>query len=264
MLHGGHDMSTPPVTVSVRLTTGALLFVVLSVPTPVFAETPTHVRVVNGSAAIQQWYRPTDVVTRLEQGTTLPVLDREDKFYWVLLPRDGYGTQRSGWIRVSDVEPIAAPVPPSAPRPSTAVLPADGGTAAEKDVVTITERHDAAAPEAGLRYSFADVHFDRNRHALRTGDVDALRATVTALKADPSLTLTLEGHTCSLGSKSHNQALGALRAEAVKNYLVSEGIAADRLHTISRGEEHPAHDNAREETRRLNRRVAVVPEGATN
>jgi peptidoglycan-associated lipoprotein len=145
------------------------------------------------------------------------------------------------------------------------VLPAESAPAAQSDVVTITDRRDDAAAAASTRrYAFADVHFDRDRHALRPTDLDALRATVAALKADPSLTLTLEGHTCSLGSMAHNQALGALRAEAVKQYLLDEGISVDRLHTVSRGEEHPAHDNAREETRRLNRRVAVLPEGHTN
>jgi outer membrane protein OmpA-like peptidoglycan-associated protein len=44
----------------------------------------------------------------------------------------------------------------------------------------------------------------------------------------------------------------------VRDYLVSRGINADRLRTTSYGEERPKHDNAREETRRLNRRAALV------
>jgi len=44
----------------------------------------------------------------------------------------------------------------------------------------------------------------------------------------------------------------------VKDYLVSRGITADRLQTISYGEERPKYDNSREETRRLNRRAALV------
>jgi len=47
----------------------------------------------------------------------------------------------------------------------------------------------------------------------------------------------------------------------VRDYLVSQGIAADRLHTASRGENQPKYDNSHEETRRLNRRVAFVTEG---
>jgi outer membrane protein OmpA-like peptidoglycan-associated protein len=55
-------------------------------------------------------------------------------------------------------------------------------------------------------------------------------------------------------------ALGGRRATAVRDFLVSQGISADRLHTASHGEAQPKHDNAHEETRRLNRRVAFVPE----
>jgi OOP family OmpA-OmpF porin len=44
----------------------------------------------------------------------------------------------------------------------------------------------------------------------------------------------------------------------VREYLVSRGVAADRLQTVSYGEERPKYDNAREETRRLNRRAAMV------
>jgi outer membrane protein OmpA-like peptidoglycan-associated protein len=44
----------------------------------------------------------------------------------------------------------------------------------------------------------------------------------------------------------------------VKDYLVSRGVGADRLRTVSYGEERPKYDNAREETRRLNRRAAMV------
>jgi len=55
-----------------------------------------------------------------------------------------------------------------------------------------------------------------------------------------------------------NLALGDRRANAVKEYLVSRGVTTDRLQTISYGEERPKYDNNREETRRLNRRAALV------
>ena len=130
--------------------------------------------------------------------------------------------------------------------------------------VTITT-HDADAtrvPGAAVRaaYTFEDVHFDRDRHDLRAEDIDLLRSVVAALKADPILAVNIEGYTCNLGTPAHNLALGVSRATAVRDYLVSQGIAAERLHTASRGEDQPKHDNSREETRRLNRRVAFVPE----
>jgi outer membrane protein OmpA-like peptidoglycan-associated protein len=81
---------------------------------------------------------------------------------------------------------------------------------------------------------------------------------VAAMQQDPSLRLTIEGHTCNIGTAEYNLALGNRRANAVREYLVSRGVATDRLNTVSYGEERPKYDNAREETRRLNRRAALV------
>ena len=74
----------------------------------------------------------------------------------------------------------------------------------------------------------------------------------------PALTMTVEGHTCNIGTAEYNLALGDRRANSVRDYLVSRGISADRLQTVSYGEERPKYDNSREETRRLNRRAAMV------
>ena len=68
----------------------------------------------------------------------------------------------------------------------------------------------------------------------------------------------MEGHTCNIGTAEYNLALGDRRANAVLTYLVSRGASAERLRTISYGEEKPKYDNAREETRRLNRRAALT------
>ena len=81
---------------------------------------------------------------------------------------------------------------------------------------------------------------------------------MTALQANPSLKLEIEGHTCNIGTAEYNLALGERRATSVKDYLASRGISADRLQTISYGEERPKYDNSREETRRLNRRAALT------
>jgi OOP family OmpA-OmpF porin len=78
------------------------------------------------------------------------------------------------------------------------------------------------------------------------------------MKADATLRLTVEGHTCSIGTSEYNLALGERRANAVRDYLTQNGITATRLQSVSYGEEKPKHDNSREETRRLNRRAALV------
>ena len=74
----------------------------------------------------------------------------------------------------------------------------------------------------------------------------------------PDLRIEIEGHTCNIGTSEYNLALAERRANAVREYLTSRGIAASRLNAISYGEERPKHDNAREETRRLNRRAALT------
>ena len=81
---------------------------------------------------------------------------------------------------------------------------------------------------------------------------------ITALREDATLRIQVEGHTCNIGTAEYNLALGDRRATAVRDYLTSRGVTADRLTTVSYGEERPKHDNAREETRRLNRRAALL------
>jgi len=75
---------------------------------------------------------------------------------------------------------------------------------------------------------FEDVHFERDRFSIRREDIDRLRVAVTALKDDPSLVVMIEGHTCSLGPATYNLALGNRRANAVKDYLVSQPIGCSR------------------------------------
>jgi outer membrane protein OmpA-like peptidoglycan-associated protein len=102
------------------------------------------------------------------------------------------------------------------------------------------------------------VHFDFDRFSLRADALKVLDEAVSAMQQDATLRLTIEGHTCNIGTTEYNMALGERRANAVREYLTSRGIDAGRLQTVSYGEERPKHDNDREETRRLNRRAAMV------
>jgi outer membrane protein OmpA-like peptidoglycan-associated protein len=107
-------------------------------------------------------------------------------------------------------------------------------------------------------FVFEDVHFDFDRYSLRPEAVRALDEAVKTLQENADLRIEVEGHTCNIGTAEYNLALGERRANAVRDYLTSRGIGTDRLRTVSYGEERPKHDNAREETRRLNRRAAMV------
>jgi outer membrane protein OmpA-like peptidoglycan-associated protein len=107
-------------------------------------------------------------------------------------------------------------------------------------------------------FVFEDVHFEFDRHTLRPDALRVLDEAIAAMQANPNLRLEIEGHTCNIGTAEYNLALGERRAAAVREYLTSRGINADLLRIVSYGEERPKHDNSREETRRLNRRAALV------
>jgi outer membrane protein OmpA-like peptidoglycan-associated protein len=107
-------------------------------------------------------------------------------------------------------------------------------------------------------YTFEDVHFEFDRFTLLQDALRLLDEAVTAMQANSTLRLAIEGHTDNIGTAEYNLALGDRRATSVRNYLISRGIAADRITSVSYGEERPKFDNGREETRRLNRRAALV------
>jgi peptidoglycan-associated lipoprotein len=141
--------------------------------------------------------------------------------------------------------------PGTVPVTVTVTCPSDNKTAS--DTVNIQVNRPVVKD-----YTFEDVYFDFDRYSLRPEATRVLDEAITALRDNPTLRVEIEGHTCSIGTAEYNLALGDRRANAVKDYLVSRGVSADRLRTISYGEERPKYDNSREETRRLNRRAALV------
>jgi outer membrane protein OmpA-like peptidoglycan-associated protein len=145
-----------------------------------------------------------------------------------------------------------APMQPgTVPVTVTVTCPQDGKQASDTVNIQVVQ-------PAVIDVVFEDVHFDFDRYSLRPEATRALDEAVKALQANPELRLELEGHTCNIGTAEYNLALGERRANSVRDYLTSRGIGADRLRPVSYGEERPKHDNAREETRRLNRRAALV------
>lgn len=144
-----------------------------------------------------------------------------------------------------------APMQPGSYPVTVTVNDGRGGTASD------TATCQVAAP-AVREYTFEDVHFDFDRYSLREDAMRVLDEAVKAMQDNAALRLEIEGHTCNIGTAEYNLALGERRAMSVRDYLVSRGISGDRLRTVSYGEERPKHDNAREETRRLNRRAALV------
>src|SRR5262249_23294114 len=127
-----------------------------------------------------------------------------------------------------------------------------GGMASDSVTIQVTR----PAPVVAL--NFEDVYFDFDRSTLRPEALRLLDDAVTWLQANPGRNIVIEGHTCNIGTAEYNLALGERRAASVREYLLSRGVAANRMETRSYGEEMPKYDNSREETRRLNRRAALV------
>ncbi len=103
------------------------------------------------------------------------------------------------------------------------------------------------------------VLFVTNRSDLMASAQAKLNEVADALsKQDPESKITVEGHTDSQGEASYNQDLSQRRAQSVRDYIVSHGIAADRVTAVGFGLTRPIADNASAEGRANNRRVEIV------
>ncbi len=102
------------------------------------------------------------------------------------------------------------------------------------------------------------VYFDFDSSALTDNAKEALDTQVKWLKKHNKVNVVVQGHCDDRGTREYNLALGERRANAVKNYLVSQGVAADRIETISYGKERPAVLGNNEAAWAQNRRAVTV------
>lgn len=110
------------------------------------------------------------------------------------------------------------------------------------------------------------IPFAFNDRTIRPEFLPELNETVRILNDNPTLSVLIEGYADAIGSESFNLSLSRARADAVRDYLVASGIAADRLRVVGRGEIEPLAPNARDdgsdnpEGRAVNRRVELSVE----
>jgi peptidoglycan-associated lipoprotein len=103
-----------------------------------------------------------------------------------------------------------------------------------------------------------DVLFDFDRYDLTANARNVLKNNADWLKRNASARVEVEGHTDERGTSEYNLALGAKRSQIARDYLVTLGISAERITTISYGEEIPACIEANEDCWRQNRRARFV------
>ena len=147
---------------------------------------------------------------------------------------------------VNTAPPPAPPSPMAAPSPVTSsVIP---GSAED------------------FRVNVGDtVHFGYNEYNIEDADKAVLGRQAQWLAKYPSVRVAVEGHADERGTREYNLALGARRANAVKEYLVSQGVSTGRLETISYGKERPVCTESNEGCWAQNRRgVSIVAGGANS
>jgi peptidoglycan-associated lipoprotein len=129
----------------------------------------------------------------------------------------------------------APPPPPPPPPPAPAPAPPRAPAPLTEDQIFSGKTLDQLNAEKPL----TDVFFEYDKAELKDEGRTALQKDADWLKKWAAVKVTVEGHCDSRGSAEYNLALGERRAGAVKSYLVSLGIGADRVLVISKGKEQP-------------------------
>jgi peptidoglycan-associated lipoprotein len=154
----------------------------------------------------------------------------------------------------------AAPAPTAAPRAATPAPTPAAPAPAPAAAAPAPAAAAAAAPRPVPKEFMAvaalkEVYFDFDKYDVRAEDAKTLDANATWLKSNADNLVLIEGHCDERGTNEYNLALGERRAKATMNYLVSQGIQANRITIISYGEERPVCSEKTEACWAKNRRA---------
>ncbi len=112
--------------------------------------------------------------------------------------------------------------------------------------------------EKGHKIILHHVYFEFNSASISPNSFKELNRILIMMRQYPNVKIEIGGHTDAIGTLVYNKKLSLIRAEAVKNYLMLKGIAAERLLTVGYGKEHPlASNDDEQEGRELNRRTEI-------
>jgi outer membrane protein OmpA-like peptidoglycan-associated protein len=113
----------------------------------------------------------------------------------------------------------------------------------------------------GLIVNMSDVLFDTGKYSLKQNTQISLAKVAGILQAYPGLKLQVEGYTDSVGGEAYNQKLSENRADAVRDFLLAQGVSHDNITSTGYGESDPVADNNTASGRSQNRRVQLVVSG---
>ena len=203
----------------------------------------------------RHWSTRAQLLYRTDKdGDTIPSHSSFDDIYFsVGLNFDFGGTEPP---------PPPPPPPPPAPPPKPENPDLDGdGVPNERDKCPNTRPGavvDLDGCEVEAVIELQGVHFDFDKSTLRPEAKVILNQAASLLEQHERVVVEVAGHTDSVGSDQYNQGLSERRANAVRDYLVEQGIRASRLTAVGHGESRPVATNDTAEGRQENRRVELV------
>ena len=154
--------------------------------------------------------------------------------------------------------PATAPPTPPPPPPQTKPVPPAPAPAAPKQLSEQDLFNQKTLAQLNAEMPLADVTFDYDQFNIRDDQRAALQRNADYMRRWLTVRVSVEGHADARGTNEYNLALGQRRANAVRDYLVSLGITADRFATVSKGEEELLCSEDTEACHARNRRVHFV------
>jgi peptidoglycan-associated lipoprotein len=157
--------------------------------------------------------------------------------------------------------PVARPTPPppaTAPRPGGPPEPIQEAQVVPAEPIASDTLSSSDIDSLNRNSPFQPVFFGYDQDTIDEPGQQALNSNAALMKKYPTWIITIEGHSDERGTAEYNLALGERRALAARNYLVSLGIPADRLRTISYGKEFPFEPGHEEGSWSKNRRAHFV------
>ncbi len=160
------------------------------------------------------------------------------------------------------------PMGPPPPGPPPPPPPPYGRNMPAPPPGPVAEREESGVPVPGSERDFVinagdRVYFDFNRYDLRDDARPVLDAQTGWLDRYPAVHVRIEGNCDERGTREYNFALGARRANTVREYLIGRGVSAGRIETVSYGKEHPIDTGGGEDAQAHNRNAhTAITQGA--